>query len=397
MLKSIVHFVGGAVCHQLHERTIIICGDYLPVCARCTGIYLSIFISFIFLFCWKRISANKPLTILSIIFITICFSFLMFDGVTSYIKIRETTNFLRILSGSLMGIGLPILYVLIFNFDVNGENIYQIANIRELFILTIIGISTANLIYFGIFRNWYIISLIICFSIFLIFFGVCNFILYKLFKIINIKRCIISTCLSIIIIFVLSQSNNFFREVIFMQTKDVIRKIFLENRNSLSFSEITERSVVIQKKLLETNYYSECEEVFCYVHFNSEVETDLIINDAIKKGKRVATPYMIPKTRDMYFIEIKNLDNLVRNKYGILEPVFKEENIIKSGEKTLIVVPGAAFDKNNYRIGYGGGFYDKYLYENVYINTVGLFYDFQRTDALPVEQFDKQLDYIITD
>ncbi len=182
-----------------------------------------------------------------------------------------------------------------------------------------------------------------------------------------------------------------------MQTKDVIRKIFLENRNSLSFSEITERSVVIQKKLLETNYYSECEEVFCYVHFNSEVETDLIINDAIKKGKRVATPYMIPKTRDMYFIEIKNLDNLVRNKYGILEPVFKEENIIKSGEKTLIVVPGAAFDKNNYRIGYGGGFYDKYLYENVYINTVGLFYDFQRTDALPVEQFDKQLDYIITD
>ena len=86
----------------------------------------------------------------------------------------------------------------------------------------------------------------------------------------------------------------------------------------------------------------------------------------------------------------------MENKYGILEPVFNEENIVNSNESTFIIVPALVLDNNKNRMGYGGGFYDKYLSENRYLCSVGVAYDFQIVENVPTEKNDVPLDIIVT-
>ena len=105
---------------------------------------------------------------------------------------------------------------------------------------------------------------------------------------------------------------------------------------------------------------------------------------------------MTGKPHEMVFLKIDGLDNLVENKYGILEPVFNEEDIVNSDESTFIIVPALVLDNNKNRMGYGGGFYDKYLSENRYLCSVGIAYDFQIVENVPTEENDVPLDIIVT-
>ena len=167
-------------------------------------------------------------------------------------------------------------------------------------------------------------------------------------------------------------------------TKSEIRKLYKEKRSALTLSQVEEMSSEIQYNIFSLPQYNDCKALFTFINY------------ALNKGKNVAVPYMTGKPHEMVFLKIDGLDNLVENKYGILEPVFNEEDIVNSDESTFIIVPALVLDNNKNRMGYGGGFYDKYLSENRYLCSVGVAYDFQIVENVPTEENDVPLDIIVT-
>lgn len=117
---------GSMFCHQLPERTIAVDGVLLPVCARDTGIYAGIFICAVFLFVKGRFTADKPPALRPALVLCGLMSFMIFDGVTSYLGIRATNNETRIFSGMLFGIGLVFFLIPLANFKIYGENTKEI-------------------------------------------------------------------------------------------------------------------------------------------------------------------------------------------------------------------------------------------------------------------------------
>ncbi len=155
-------------------------------------------------------------------------------------------------------------------------------------------------------------------------------------------------------------------------------------------------------QLVETEWYLECKRIFTYVSFQSEVDTVRIIKQALMDGKQVYIPRV--EAHGMEFYEIKGLEGLERSAYGILEPAKGQENRFtgkafqKVRKENLMLLPGLAFDPSGNRIGYGAGYYDKYLllYGEDTFNKIALAYDFQVMDGIPAEEFDIRADAIIT-
>lgn len=179
------------------------------------------------------------------------------------------------------------------------------------------------------------------------------------------------------------------------QIKIELRKKYKALRNEFEYSK--EASKLAEQILLNSDFYKGSKSIFTFLSFGSEIDTYLIIERALKDNKVVALPYMTGKPHEMVFIKIKSLSELCKNKIGIYEPIYDEENIVVSDENTIIIVPGLVFDLKGYRIGYGGGYYDKYLSENQYMISAGFAYDFQITDNIPRDEYDVKTNIIITD
>ena len=173
-----------------------------------------------------------------------------------------------------------------------------------------------------------------------------------------------------------------------MNKKD-IRKKYREVRKGLKGS--------VCSLFYESDIYANAKYIFTFVSYGSEINTYELIERAINDNKTVAVPYMTGEAHSMVFIEINSLNELKPNKIGIYEPEYREENIVMSDKNTVIIVPGLAFDKKFARIGYGGGYYDKYLSENVYNKAVGVCFEEQICDSLPEDKYDVKVDVIVTD
>ncbi len=176
-------------------------------------------------------------------------------------------------------------------------------------------------------------------------------------------------------------------------TKSEIRKMIKEQKKQLSTKEINEFSSQIAKRLMDTDMYKKASVIYPYVAYNQEVITNEIILDALKSGKRVA----VPKTYTDYmeFLYITDLNQLEPGAFNIPEPITTE---IANEPEVLIIMPGIAFDPEFNRIGYGGGFYDKYLanHPDTNFTKVAVTYDFQIVDHLETEPHDEKIDAIIT-
>lgn len=176
-----------------------------------------------------------------------------------------------------------------------------------------------------------------------------------------------------------------------------IRQNIIKKRNEIGLKDKLIRDDMIKDKLLNSDFYKQSNNIFIYVSCGSEVDTKSIIKIAMKEGKRIFVPRIIKETKEMKAIEIESLYELERNTYGILEPK-NSSNVIDKNEIDIIIVPGIAFDYVGNRIGYGGGYYDRYLNEiALKRNKIALVYDFQLIDRLESEQHDVSVDYIITD
>jgi 5-formyltetrahydrofolate cyclo-ligase len=177
--------------------------------------------------------------------------------------------------------------------------------------------------------------------------------------------------------------------------KKELRKKFRQIRNSDSC--ISQKSLKICSLLCESNIYKDCDSVFTYYGIGSEIKTDFLIKKALCDGKKTALPVMTENEGEMVFIEIKDTDSLKERRYGILEPDFDENKILMPDRKTLLVVPGLAFDENLYRLGYGGGYYDRYIEKYDFMETIGLFSELQKTNELEYGCYDKKLNHILTE
>jgi len=178
-----------------------------------------------------------------------------------------------------------------------------------------------------------------------------------------------------------------------MERKKEIRKRLLTVRKEFPGEALLEQSQILAEKVLCHPVYAGCRKLFSYVSFRNEADTTAIIQAAFVSGKRVAVPRVNGKEMD--FFEIQSMEELQTGSFGILEPK-ESAKMVFPEEGDLMLVPGAAFDPEGNRIGYGGGYYDRYLAKYPELYTIGLAYDFQMLEDLPSEEFDLKLKEVIS-
>ncbi len=178
-----------------------------------------------------------------------------------------------------------------------------------------------------------------------------------------------------------------------MSTKKEIRRLVKERRALLRPEEETENSRKILESLLSLPEYKKARQVFCYVDYNHEVHTWPILERAMADGKRTAVPKVHGK--DMVFYYIEKEEDLEPGYFGIREP--KEGLPPAGGDSVLFIMPGVAFDRAHHRIGYGGGFYDRYLEAHPDLCTAAVAYECQIFDQVPFEEFDIRPSLLITE
>ncbi len=195
--------------------------------------------------------------------------------------------------------------------------------------------------------------------------------------------------------------------------KREIRQEVTDKKNALERDQVEEWSAQLKEKFCSLDAYKEAEAIYFYMSYNSEVQTIPMIEQAILDGKRAAVPIMLksgksfnkkgePKHDYMEFVYLKSMDECVPNFMGIPEPpaelITEHPERIADEKEVLILMPGLAFDKEKNRIGYGGGFYDKYLdsHPDTIFHKVALCFDFQIYEHIPTEPHDEKMDLIVS-
>ena len=185
-----------------------------------------------------------------------------------------------------------------------------------------------------------------------------------------------------------------------MTTSDValekkkFRENFLQKRDKLSSEQKKNRDYEIAMRLLSCKEYMETKILLCYVSFGSEIDTKAIIHAALVNKKQVAVPKSDTKNHTLTFYCISSIEDLVEGNYGILEP---KDGCppVKDFSQSLCLVPALGYDIKGFRVGYGKGFYDRFLAQ--YTGTsVGLCYNECVTFCCPTEEHDCKVDVLVT-
>lgn len=177
-----------------------------------------------------------------------------------------------------------------------------------------------------------------------------------------------------------------------MNLKKAIRKEIKAKRDALTVHQMQEASKAVNEKLFARPEWQAAGSIFVYVSYNNEVDTYSIIAKALETGKRVFVPKV--DGEEMHFYEIADVDaDLACGAYGIMEPITQGRDISHEG---LMIMPGVAFDENRNRLGYGGGYYDRYLsWPNTHYK-IAIAYELQMVESVPTEECDVKPDCIIT-
>ena len=175
-----------------------------------------------------------------------------------------------------------------------------------------------------------------------------------------------------------------------MEEKGFYRKLVKALRRELGEDKRKALSEAIFPYLYESPLWQEARRVYLYVSMPGEVEMRPLIEQAWMEGKQVAVPKVLEGR--MVFIEIFSFQELSPGFYGIWEPKGQEEVL---WEDALVILPGVAFDKKGHRIGYGGGYYDRYLAAHP-LKTLALAFGFQVFEELPSEEADIPAGGLIT-
>lgn len=146
-----------------------------------------------------------------------------------------------------------------------------------------------------------------------------------------------------------------------LANKKELRKEILARRNALSLQERAEKSTQIANKVIALAEFQKSNKILLYAPIRSEVETDAIDLEARKWGKDVYYPRVLGSEMEFYLVE--EMSTLEHGSFGIREPKLEpaKQFVPKEQDEIFILMPGAVFDEDGNRIGYGGGYYDKFL------------------------------------
>ena len=178
------------------------------------------------------------------------------------------------------------------------------------------------------------------------------------------------------------------------QTKIKIRNKYINLRNNFSKKYINSVSKSISNKLFNLKKYKNSKNIFIYLSLDKELNTSYIINRAKQDNKNIYCPVLTNKKREMVFRKYVNDNSLIKNKYGILEPLNEIEKI--KDKFTIVTDPATVYNKNKYRIGYGGGYYDYFLKNNIYMSSIGLCFE-QFICDFNQDIYDEKVDILITE
>ena len=181
------------------------------------------------------------------------------------------------------------------------------------------------------------------------------------------------------------------------QKKELRNKILRKRGYFYSFDDAAQASHIIIEKLKNDPAYQQAETIMCFVSFGTEVHTHDFIQQALAEGKRILVPFIRSKKDGMLTSELKDFSELELGYFNILSP--KPEYLrLTEEDPDLVIMPAVAFCKNGFRIGYGGGFYDRYLARlTKRVPRIGIGFDVQVVDEVPVEEFDQPIDKLITE
>ena len=182
--------------------------------------------------------------------------------------------------------------------------------------------------------------------------------------------------------------------------KKEIRRQILKIRNGMSETERQEKSEQIMKMLKRQEEYQNSKLLFFYASFGSEVMTRAFLREAFSEGKRIALPraFLFEGEPRMEFYEIMENSRLIVGYKGIPEPNVMSEDVHKIEEPPdLMLMPGVAFDKERTRIGYGMGFYDRYLKQRPGIRTIAVAYACQVVESISASPYDYRPDRLLTE
>ena len=173
--------------------------------------------------------------------------------------------------------------------------------------------------------------------------------------------------------------------------KQELRKMIREKKRAMTEEQIQKASARLAQMLYASPLYRQATTIYGYLPYNQEVRTIPMLERALAEGKRVAVPKVYGD--EMRFLYIDDLSRVEKGYAGIPEPI--DDEPIAEDPTALVLMPGLAFDKTGRRIGYGGGFYDKFLSAEPNHPTLALCYGFQMLDELPTEEFDVPVDCVL--
>lgn len=173
--------------------------------------------------------------------------------------------------------------------------------------------------------------------------------------------------------------------------KAQLRREIRALKRAMTEEEIARKSETLAQKLFAHPLYQSARCIYGYLPYNQEVRTTPMLEKALSDGKRVAVPKVYGDT--MRFLYLTDLSQVEKGYCGIPEPVLDEP--VAREEDALVLMPGLAFDAGGGRMGYGGGFYDRFLEEEPGHPTIALCYDFQIVSAVPAEEHDRPVDAVI--
>lgn len=173
--------------------------------------------------------------------------------------------------------------------------------------------------------------------------------------------------------------------------KQELRRTIRERKRAMTEEEIVERSNALAEKFYNSPAYQAASTIYGYLPYNQEVRTVPMLQRALDEGKRVAVPKVYGD--EMRFIYLEDLTQVSKGYAGIPEPI--ADAPVAEDQRALVLMPGLAFDPQGHRIGYGGGFYDRFLAQEPHHPTLALCYEFQMQAHLDTEEFDIPVDTVL--
>lgn len=179
--------------------------------------------------------------------------------------------------------------------------------------------------------------------------------------------------------------------------KRQLRSAMNARRKTLTRQEWERMSHAICMRIIDVPCFQEADTILVYVSSkDNEVDTRVIIETACEKGKQVLMPVIGAEKGEMFWVTLTDMNALVPGRFGLLEPAPGKTSIMPVPEKGMCLVPGIAFTHEGWRLGYGGGYYDRFLdgFQGI---SIGLAFEMQLVSWLPCDEKDRPVEFLATE